>query len=180
MYNIQEYKKFRKKYRPKKIKVLFIAESPPVSGKYFYFENQAGYKASLFGNMMKALYAKEYEDKLSSRNKKYFLSKFQKDRFFLIDTYETPINNKSNAERREIIRKNLPRLLKEIKVLTKYGTKIILIKKTTVCEILREPLKDKVIGELPFPGSGNQNKFIKELKTKIGEERLGKRPTFNH
>lgn len=173
MTEAKEYRIWRNRYRPKKVKILFIAESPPISGEFFYFDEDTknynasrGYNANLFSYMMKFFYRKEYYEKLTSKNKKYFLLKFQKDGYFLIDASETPINNISNSKRREIINKNLLMIIDEIKKLRDYKTKIILIKKTTVCRILYYPIKDIGfchVSKVSFPSSGNQNKFIEEM-----------------
>ncbi len=48
------YRAAREAYRPHRISVLFIAESPPTSGGYFYFEKTVG-KDHLFRETMKAL-----------------------------------------------------------------------------------------------------------------------------
>jgi len=48
------YLPLRNKYRPKKIKLLILAESPPVSGKYFYDETGKT-SEPLFSALMKII-----------------------------------------------------------------------------------------------------------------------------
>ena len=51
---LNQYILARNKYKPDEVEILFIAESPPASGSYFYFPETTG-KDSLFNSTMKAL-----------------------------------------------------------------------------------------------------------------------------
>ncbi|MGN6196845.1 MAG: hypothetical protein ACTHOB_18035 [Ginsengibacter sp.] len=75
--NLDKFGQARQKYKPAKIKYLFIAETPPKtdSNRFFYFEN-VDKQDSLFLETMKCLYPKETENvdlKLIRRHKSYFL-----------------------------------------------------------------------------------------------------------
>ena len=48
------YLKLRQKYLPKKIKLIFLLESPPESGDYFY-NSDSRTTESLFSSMMKIM-----------------------------------------------------------------------------------------------------------------------------
>lgn len=108
------YEKARIKYRPDKIKVLFIAESPPFKKKnqklrYFYFEDVMQYD-NLFNNIMNVVFPRE-----GNREKGVLLSKFRENSFFLIDACEYPINqHKSKKIRKHHIIKNIPNLSKQV------------------------------------------------------------------
>jgi len=52
--NKEYYLRFRNKYHPTNIKTVFILESPPASGKYFYDES-GNVSEPLFKAMMKLL-----------------------------------------------------------------------------------------------------------------------------
>lgn len=47
-----EYLKFRNRYIPEKVKTIFVLESPPVSGRYFY-NPEGSMSEPLFSAMMK-------------------------------------------------------------------------------------------------------------------------------
>ncbi len=51
---IDRYRAAREAYRPERVRVLFIAESPPASGGFFYFVETIG-KDHLFRETMKAV-----------------------------------------------------------------------------------------------------------------------------
>ncbi len=73
---MNQYAEARNKYRPDRIGVLFVAESPPSSGGYFYFENTTG-KDHLFRETMKALGFWEEEKSMpKGLDKKPLLEKF--------------------------------------------------------------------------------------------------------
>ncbi|MHA1191647.1 MAG: hypothetical protein ACTSP9_05050 [Promethearchaeota archaeon] len=166
-----EYERSALKYKPekKKLKYLFIAESPPYGptkdGKprYFYFDDVAE-KDNLLRYIIKGVFSEEY----NKTNKKRWLSELRDNGFFLIDAVEYPIDNlPEGKERNDHIKKNIPILIEKIKDLVNNNTKIILIKRN-IFEILIKKLKTpefNVINKklLPFPSRGWQNKFSEEL-----------------
>jgi len=156
-------------FKPKKIKTLFIAESPPDEKKgrrYFYFENVIQYDY-LFKSIMEVLYPKEYKN----HNKKELLTKFKEDGFFLIDAVEFPINNDeySDKERNEIIKNNALKLIKKIEsLINKEDANIILIKKN-VYNLLADKIKVKGFNVLNteflnYPSHHWQYAFQEKLK----------------
>lgn len=51
-----DYTRARERYHPSKVEVLWIAESPPAGGGYYYFEKATGQNpVDLFSETMKAL-----------------------------------------------------------------------------------------------------------------------------
>ena len=74
----------RANYRPDNIRVLFIGESPPASGKFFYRENSTLY----------------YATKEAFNNPSSFLIKFQNWGFFLDDLVPFPINRLDDLKRK--------------------------------------------------------------------------------
>jgi hypothetical protein len=161
------YSKAAEKYRPDKIKVLFIAESPPYMKKdteprYFYFEHVAG-KDFLFKNIMQVLFPDDYEQYRNDKAK--LLKIFKENGFFLIDACEYPINQ--YKKRNEFIKNEYPNLVRRIRKIINEKTKIVLIKKN-VYQLLFDSLKKdgfNVINQkhLNFPSCGNQKKFREKL-----------------
>ncbi len=73
---MNQFEKARLKYKPKQIKYLLIAETPPKldSDRFFYFEN-VDRQDSLFLETMKLLYldrAENIDTKTIRKNKKTF------------------------------------------------------------------------------------------------------------
>jgi hypothetical protein len=154
------------KYRPEKTAVLFVAEAPPDSiDRYFYFRSVKR-DDWLWIALMKALYPLEWgETKVERQRKEWWLLKFQKDQFLLIDAVKIPITG-SHGERVRRIRSGAHELIEEIKRIA--PQQIVLIK-ATVHEALSKELKDAglpvVNGQaLPFPGYGWQTEFHDELR----------------
>ena len=125
----------RLKYKPKIIRYLLIAETPPKSdsNRFFYFENVMD-KDSLFLETMKVLYPKDTinEETIEIRKRKaIFLNTFKNDGFYLIDSLKEPFDNKySSSQKIKIIKNGQKDLLLKIKPIIDKNTKIILISAT--------------------------------------------------
>jgi len=168
--SVELYEKASKKYKPDKIKYLFIAESPPVKKddeelRYFYFEKFKG-KDFLFNSIMEVVLPDHYIDYKTHNNKALLLNKFKENGYFLIDACEYPINQYKNRD--SFILSDFPTLLQKIKTIGDDDTKIILIKKN-IFDLLYTRLKEhgfNVINteHLDFPSCGNQLKFKDKLK----------------
>jgi hypothetical protein len=87
---MDKIKEAQAKYRPDQIKVLFVGESPPVSGKYFYCGCN-----SLLHQMKRAL----GEDQTADVD---FLMRLKQRGWYLDDLVQTPI--KEQAELKKKIR----------------------------------------------------------------------------
>lgn len=149
------------KYRPERTRILFVAESPPLSvDRYFYFENVKEHDW-LWIALMKALYPSEWGGTKTERKRKpYWLTKFQKCGFRLVDAVKEPLSG-SSPSRVVRINASAPTLIAEIRAIA--PNRIVLIKKT-VHDALFQQLKDAgflVVNELalPFPASGQQKRF---------------------
>src|SRR5438552_17847745 len=101
---LSDYRDARERYRPSKIDVLWVAESPPVGGGYFYFETTSSHN-HLFRDTMKALYWwPETETMHAGTNKIPYLKKFHNHGYFLIDSSEKPLNDiKKDRQRKPVI-----------------------------------------------------------------------------
>lgn len=170
---MDKFEKARRKYKPKEIKLLFIAETPPKldSDRFFYFE-EVDKQDSLFIEIMKFLYpeiTKQIDTRTIRLRKKEFLEKFRNDGFYLIDSLDTPFERKySPSQKRNIIVKGQEQLLSKISELLNEKTKVILIaapvfhanfdflKRNGVPILNSEPID--------FPGSGGQRKFREKMR----------------
>lgn len=110
----ENFEKKRNKFRPTKTKILFVGESRPFGGNFFYDENSNLYK-----------YTKKAFDNVGVD---FSLAKFEEMGCWLYDVCKEPINFiESNSEKRKMIEKYIPDLIKIIKTLSpKY---IIVVKK---------------------------------------------------
>ena len=97
------YKKYylsrRNKYVPKNLKIVFVLESPPASGKYFYDEN-GSVGEPLFSAMMKLL-------NFDLQDKREGLKYFAKSGYFLVDATYKPVNKiRDEIRKKNIFMKN--------------------------------------------------------------------------
>lgn len=164
----------RERYRPDKVRVAVVAESPPRegSGRFFYFED-VDVGDSLFLELMKALYADAQGDpKAIRRRKAEYLERFRDDGFYLIDASQKPIAGESRAVKTRFIRAGLDQLQRDLAEIQHEGLKVVLIS-SLVYEICCEPLRragfNVVNAEMiDFPGFGRQREFQIKFSRIIG------------
>lgn len=168
MPDINTYKDAADKFLPDKIKVLFIAESPPANGSFFYFKLSK--QEILLATVTTAVLG---DGKGYTRNdsKIEFLKTLKDKGYFLIDAVDYPINTTDNRNRELIIQKEVDNLIDRLKELENKidgYTKIILIKKS-VFNILNNTLKQKGYNilnkaKIDFPKYYNNRDTIKEIR----------------
>lgn len=158
----------RERYKPEKVKMLFVAESPPKSPpgaseseiRFFYNPKQERWD-NLYRSVMKSVFP-EFEFQKGEKDK--WLTMFKGRGYFLIDATDRPVNHLQRAERRQELEAVLEAKLSEIKSLISPATPIILVKKN-IFQAFKEPLRKlgyNVIHKefLPFPSQGHQHRFI--------------------
>lgn len=103
------YEKIQDNSRPKKIRTLIIAESPPLSGKYFYLP-----KVNIGKNSLSSTIFLHFFDKVPKSIEEYFiyLKALQKKGVLLIDIVDYPINAREN---RNVVISEIPNLEKKLR-----------------------------------------------------------------
>lgn len=169
------YDDIRAQYKPKHIRYLLIAESPPPSAevqssRHFYRSEAVRTDDRLFVNTIKALYP-EAADKTESQlepDKEAWLRRFQADGWYMIEALEVSQRHKITKEQRqERIREALPRLLERVTQLASPDTRIILIK-SNVFDVAAAPLREAGFTVLntelvDYPGRFNQRAYREKL-----------------
>lgn len=170
------YQTARLKYKPDKIRILFIAEAPPQDEhRFFYYEDVTSHDA-LFINLIRVLYPdfiNVYGKSVEAvrDNKANLLNSLQQNGYFLIDALPKPINLKlSSSKRKNLIKQNKDNLLREIFTLQgkNKNMQVVLIKATVYDALLQLLPKDKidVINgdiKIPFPSQGHCTEFRSKL-----------------
>ena len=153
------YLRLRRKFKPAEVRLIFVAESPPASGKYFY---------DITGTVTEPLFAAIMRDVLGQtpRTKTDGLRAFQDAGYTLVDATYTPVNRGlTNRERDNRILEDYPSLKQDLAKLTQRKPIPILLVKANVCRLLEERLVAdgfNVINKgtiVPFPASGQQGRF---------------------
>lgn len=170
-----DYEAVRKTYKPDRIRVLLIAESPPPaahiqSSRQFYYTDHIRKDDRLFTNTIRALYpeAADLPEPELEAHKQEWLRRFQHDGWYMIEALTTSQQHEvTKAERQTRIKAALPELIKRVRDLCQPNTKLILIK-SNVFEVTAEPLKMagfKVLNTelLDYPGRYNQRPFREKL-----------------
>lgn len=159
----------REKYRPEKVKVLFLAEAPPCSeDRFFYFENVTK-GDSLFLHIIREVFPdlQSWEVKPIRKNKEEFLHRFMEEGYFLEDSVPVPIPKGTSTSRKmKIIRDNQANLINRIKQYNN-TSKIVLLSSTVFkanYTILKQGFNVVNNFAIPFPGSGQQRNFKAAFK----------------
>jgi hypothetical protein len=155
-----EYLSYRRKF-PVSVKLAIIAESPPVSGKYFY--NPAGVITEL---LFAALMLQLGDAPISKEDRS---RAFRQRGWVLVDATYKPINVEG-VNRNRVIAQEYPVLGDDLtRLLPNRSTPIILIK-ANVCRVLQPKLTEDGFTVLDndivvyFPGSGRQKDFHRQFK----------------
>lgn len=169
------YDDIRQQYRPKRIKFLLIAESPPPSAeaggsRHFYRTDQVRPDDRLFNNTIKALYPEvaDMPDAELQKDKEKWLRRLQADGWYMTESLERSLRHSvTKPERQELIRQALPRLIERVRELADSDTKIILIK-SNVFDVAAEPLRQAGFNVLntrlvDYPGHFNQQAYREKL-----------------
>lgn len=164
------YDKARQNYRPKTIRVVFIAEAAPENMERFFYYEHVQEHDSLFVNLMRTLYSdcRDADIKEIRRNKQKLLERFRDDGYYLIDALPEPITLKlSNPKREKLIELQADRLIKEVKELNPADGTVLI--KATVFHSLYDRMVDAGVKirnseVIPFPGSGQQAKFRQAVR----------------
>ena len=174
---VDRYSVARNKYKPRNISVLFIAESPPSSGGYFYAERTIG-KDHLFRETMKALelWPKDRSMRMGL-DKRSMLNEFRSLGFFLIDICESPVDKLRPRERRISTLRGALTLAGRVDALC--PDRILIVKKTVFEPAIQALSETGFAGgilntePLPFPSHGNQKKYRTMLRRLVKKRLAG-------
>lgn len=99
--------RLRQRYRPARLRLLFVGESPPASGRFFYQRDSGLYRA-----IRDAFRLVD-----PSINGDTFLETFQNSGCYLIDVCASPVDHLDARSRREACLASEPRLSRKIRQL---------------------------------------------------------------
>jgi hypothetical protein len=161
------YYSLRQHFVPNVTKLVIIAESPPVSGKYFYDPNGKTTEP-LFSAFTRHL-------GLAMSGKEQGLRELQRLGWILMDATCEPVNKlESEAAREQVIARDYGLLLRDLATVADKTTPIVLIKKT-VCRVLEPRLLAagyNVINRgrvVYFPAHSRQGQFAEQFSAVLRE-----------
>jgi hypothetical protein len=163
-----EYIKFRDRYLPDRPKIVFVLESPPKSGRFFY-NPKGSVSEPLFRAMMKDIL------EIKPRSKDEGLREFASRGFLVIDATYTPLNyaHLKDREKNKKLLEEFPLLLNDLRSHTESDTGVVLVK-ANVYELLKPRLTAHgftVLNggkKIPFPSNGHQKTFRNMVRPLLG------------
>ena len=163
----------RKRYLPKRVRLLLGGESRPASGKFFYC-----------GDPMTTYTRRAFEHAYGLRpfaDNSEFLAFFKEHGCYLEDISVTPVDAMSRADRKARLKACEVDLSRRIR---KLNPKVIVAVLRRIEPFVRRAVAiariNPVIEVLPFAGLGHQNKYVTELpetvkRTLLSDSRASKR-----
>jgi hypothetical protein len=138
----------RRRYRPDRITTLFVGESAPHGGTFFYDQN-----SGLFREMRKAF-----------KGGDFFLEDFKRNGFYLDDLALAPVNHLLDRDRKSLLNQSISSFAKRLK---NYRPKAIVILLMSIRPMVMRAIREAGLQHEPFwtpyPGFGNQPRFQKAM-----------------
>lgn len=159
-----EYKKLRNRYLPKELKTIFVFESPPEHGGYFY--DPTGRPGELlFRSLMQCVLGKKFSSKDEG------LRCFAQAGYLLVDPIYEPVDKLPDKEADILIINNYPNFIADLQdLIGDMEVSLILVKKT-ICLLLENKLRNdgfKVLNNgltIPFPMHYHYSDFENKVKS---------------
>lgn len=150
-----DIEELREKYKPEKVRVLLVGESPPAEGTFYYDASQ-----------MTTFTKKAFESALGqtfSSNAKFF-EYMKQAGFYLEDLSRVPVDKLSSAEREARLVVESEGFAKRVAQMRPEVVVIVLRKiEKIVRQALSEAESSAEVYVLPFPGNGHQSKYQAQL-----------------
>jgi hypothetical protein len=145
----------RRSYKPEKIRLLLVGESPPASGEFFYLKsNMTIYTSKAF----EQVFLRTFHDIVS------FLRFFRQIGCYLDDLCLTPVDKMPTLERKALLEESVGPLSERLK---KFNPEAIAIVLKRIVLHVQQAIEMAgltcPVYTLPFAGMGHQNKYIEEL-----------------
>jgi hypothetical protein len=135
--------RLREHYRPDRVRLLFVGESPPASGRFFYQEDSGFFHAV----------RETFLTAFPSVGKREFLASFRALGCYLVDLCGEPVDNMTRDVRRSACRSGEARLARTIRTLR---PEIIITVVRSIGENVRRAREQAAWSgphlELPYPG----------------------------
>lgn len=150
---VSEVQEVRQQYKPNKVRVLFVGESPPSGGTFFYFAN-----SNLF-RCISLAFNKVYGEKIGDGEK--FLQSFTEFQCYLDDLCLQPVNNLTDNERVRMRSEGIDPLAKRIKLLKPDAVIIVMraIESEVLSAVKHSRLPSVFVKSTTFPAFSESKKI---------------------
>ena len=148
--------RLRRSFRPKQVRILFVGESPPASGRFFYRENSGLYRA------IREAFTKAFPN----RREQNLLKSFHDLGCYLVDLCQQPVDHLKKKSRRKAHLNSESSLSKSLRALR--PEIIIVVVRSIARNVQRSEHRANWSGchvELPYPGRWIRHRaaFIRQL-----------------
>ena len=145
---MSNFENVRKTFQPRRITTLFVGESAPHGGTFFYNQN-----SGLFREIRKSFHGQDR-----------FLEDFKHNGFYLDDLVLEPVNHLSPKDRRSLCRNAVSSFVERLK---DYKPKAIVILLCSIKPMVVRAMHEAGLSYQPFctpyPGFGNQPRFRRAM-----------------
>jgi hypothetical protein len=146
----------RKRYRPESVKILFVGEAPPASGRFFYQSDSGLYRA-VRDTFVAAFPALREQD---------FLQSFRSLGCYLVDLCAEPVDQMTRTARQQVCRSGEVRLSRKLRQLQ--PEIIVTVVRSIAGNVKRAQERVGWSGlhiELPYPGRWHH--YREEFRRKL-------------
>ena len=163
----QQRERLRREFRPEAVRLLFIGESPPASGRFFYRRDSGLYRA------MREVF-QMIDPSITDST---FLTVFQESGCYLFDLCPEPVDHLSATARRDACRLaegNLSRVIDRLQS-AMIATLLRSIESNVLASIATARWRGSLL-HLPYPGQWKSHReaFVRELAPAIRPLVLGR------
>ena len=153
-----ERERTREQYRPQRLTLLFVGESPPARGGFFYFGS-----GIVFASTQRA-FAQAF--RRSFTNPEEFLRFFQSSGCYLDDLSHDAVDDRPKLERERALNGCIEAFAQRLRGL-KPESIVVFLKKIAPAVARAASLADipsEKLAFFPFPGNHHQNRYVAQLK----------------
>lgn len=163
--NLPNVEEIRQSYKPDRVSILFIGESAPAKGTFFYTEDS-------LCTYTREAFALAFGDRVPASSGE-FLHFFQQSGCYLDDLSLIPINEKTKDERERLQLAGMPELAKRMHAYQPQAI-VCMLKNKTFKSIVQKAAHQAGLANIPFQvtpfgGNGQQGKYRVELKNYLLE-----------
>jgi len=152
-----EIERLRESYKPEKIKILFVGESAPAGGAFFYDGNPHIFTTNIRKTFEMAL-------DVTLRDNKEFISYFKDKQCYLDDLSREPINHLPPAERLVMLQESVEPFSKRLREM---NPDVIIILMRSIEHHVRNAIElsgvNSEVVATYFPGVGHLHEFRKDV-----------------
>jgi hypothetical protein len=163
--SIHSRERLRRRYRPKRVKILFLGESPPASGRFFYQADSGLYRA-IKETFIRAFPALKDLEQNPTKADTAFLKAIAAMGCYLVDLCERPVDRLSSQARRRACLAGEARLSTTLRALR--PEILVTVVRSIAGNVERAQEKAGWSGQhivLPYPGRWHQHRagFVRVL-----------------